>query len=68
MFRPRILHLHEVYKNKLFIEINFICIRIAVISKENIFWKHATRSKTGFRSLNASWVMQSKTFFKFIYY
>lgn len=34
MFRPRILHLHEVYKNKLFIEVNFICIRIAVISKK----------------------------------
>lgn len=25
--------LHEGYKNKLFIEVNFICIRIAVISK-----------------------------------
>lgn len=50
MFQPTILHLHEVYKNKLFIEVNFICIRIAVISKENICWKHATRSKTGFRS------------------
>ena len=60
MFRPRILHFHEVYKNKLFIEVNFICIRIAVISKKNICWKHATRSKTGFRSLNAIWMMKSK--------
>ena len=34
MFRPRILHLHAGYKNKLFIEVNFICIRIAVILKK----------------------------------
>lgn len=50
----------RVFKNKLYIKFNFISIRIAVISKRHIWWKHATRYETGFRSLNAKRIMKSK--------